>query len=122
MNLPSLTPLDKAMLSLSTAYPPTGHDPALDTPAQPWHHYSHPTPGQLIRAAMKRLNLTQRDMAIRLGVHYVTLNRLVQGLNRGMNTDSRWKLETLCQPYPELRTMYRLVDWPYSSAYHRRRD
>lgn len=119
-SLSSLTPMDRALLSLASSHPPTGHDPAMDTPSHPWHHYSRPTVGQLLRSTLKHLHLSQRDLAIRLGIHYVTLNRLVQGLYTTLQPESRWKLESLCQPHPQLRTMYRLVDWPYATSARRK--
>jgi hypothetical protein len=78
---------------------------------RPWYEYSQPTVGHLIRQTLLATGWSQRQLAINIGIHFVTLNRIVRGSPGRLNPSQRERLENICRDYPGLEAMYRTVDW-----------
>lgn len=111
---PILTDMDRIMLEISTRQPITpdpfwlDHDRVI-----PWHEYRQPTVGHLIRETLSTTGWSQRRLAIYIGIHYVTLNRLLHGdrIKTRLSQSQRSKLERLCHFHPYLASLCESVDW-----------
>jgi hypothetical protein len=109
----NLSPLDVLNLALSASRPVLP-DPAQQQPSLPWYEYRRPSLGFLLRAMIRELHMTQRDLAVKLDLHYVTLNRLVQGrqARTRLSLKTRRSIESLCAGHPVLEGLCRMAEWP----------